>query len=213
MSVSTRFRGCGLIFAVASLPALAQPPKDAVPAASAANPAAAAPTSAATKVVKLPTAADGEVFYRFDAATDLPIAVGDDRAVVTAVALTFLPKKSGEELRWNYLYSLQFSKGAVPKMITVFDEGMAPLKFEVADTKPALDKGGWSASSMPHAVDKKTWDSMIGKDPWVLQRKFVIDYADGTQRTLHALSVVTTTMRLELLEKVTGMKLLEEPKK
>ena len=97
-------------------------------------------------------------------------------------------------------------------MITVFAENQRPLTLEVGDNAPALEGGLWSASSQPKEVDKKTWNSMIGKDPWVVQRKFVIDYADGTQRTLHQLSVVTQVMRLGLLEKVTGQKLLQPAK-
>ena len=174
-----------------------------------AKPAAPAP---ATKPVKLPTAADGDVTYLFDANTNLPLSAKDERAEVVAVALTFLPKKAGEPLRWNYLYSLQFGKDAKPTMITVFAEDKKPVTLEVGDSKPALEGGVWSAPSQPKEVDKKTWDAMIGKDPWFLQRKFVIDYADGTQRTLHQLSVVTQVMRLELLEKVTGQKLLEPAK-
>ena len=187
--------------AFASLPAIAQ-----------VKPAPAAPKPA-TRSVKLPTAADGDVYYQFDANTNLPISAKDDRAEVVAVALSFQPKKAGEPLRWNYYYSLQFGKDVKPKMITVFAEDKKPIKLEVGDTAPVLDGGVWSAPSQPKDVDKKTWDAMIGKDPWFLQRKFVIDYADGTQRTLHQLSVVTQVMRLELLEKVTGQKLLEPAKK
>jgi hypothetical protein len=171
-----------------------------------------APTKAARgadKIVKLPTAADGEVFYHFDPATDLPVNASDERAVVTAAALSFLPKKKGEALQWNTYYSLQFGKGAKPTFILVYDESNKPLKLEVGDKAPVLEAGSWSASSQPRTVDKQTWDSMIGPKPWVLQRKFMISYADGTERTLHQLSVVTQAMRLELLQKVTGMQLLQ----
>ena len=182
----------------ANLPAAAQVKEAAAPA----------------KEVKLPTAADGEVTYRFDPATNLPISASDDRVEVLAVALSFLPKKPGEQLRWNYYYALRFVPGAPkPTLVTVYAEDQRPIKFEVGDNAPLLEGGVWSASSQPRALDKKSWDSMIGKDPWFLQRKFIIDYDDGTRRTLHQLSVVTTQMRLELLEKVTGQKLLEPVKK
>jgi hypothetical protein len=190
----------GLALAIA-LPVAAQVKSASVPA----KPAAAS----ADKVVKLPTAADGDVFYRFDPATNLPIAAADDHALVTAVALSFLPKKQGEPLRWNMIYSLQFTKGAVPKFILVYDESTKPLKLEVGDKQPTVDGGQWSATSQPQVVDKKTWDSMIGAKPWYLQRKFMVSYADGTERTLHQLSVVTQQMRLELLQKATGMQLLQ----
>jgi hypothetical protein len=184
----------------ASLPAAAQVKT---------KPASPAPaTRPATKPVKLPTAADGDVTYLFDANTNLPISAKDEHAEVMAAALSFEPKKAGEPLRWKYFYALQFQEGAKPTMITVYAENQRPLTLEVGDSAPVLDGGLWSASSLPKDVDKKTWDSMIGKDPWVVQRKFVIDYADGTQHTLHQLSVVTQTMRLGLLEKVTGQKLL-----
>jgi len=186
---------------LASLPAAAQVKTTPAPAAPAAP-------AAAVKTIKLPTAADGDVFYRFDANTNLPISAKDDRAEVMAVALSFEPKKAGEDLQWNVYYALQFQQDAKPTMITVYAEDKKPLTLEVGDKAPALDGGLWSANSQSKAVDKKTWDSMIGKAPWFLQRKFVIDYADGTQRTLHQLSVVTQVMRLELLEKVTGQKLL-----
>ena len=187
-----------------SLPAAAQVKT----APAAAPPAARAATAAGVKEVKLPTAADGDVFYRFDATTNLPISAKDDRSEVMAVALSFEPKKAGEPLRWKYYYALQFKEGAKPTMITVYAENQRPLTLEVGDSSPVLDGGLWSASSQAKDVDKKTWDSMIGKDPWVVQRKFVIDYADGTQRTLHQLSMVTQVMRLGLLEQVTGQKLL-----
>jgi hypothetical protein len=179
------------------------------PAKPAAAKAAAVPPG---KRVKLPTAADGEVFYSFDPVTNLPVSAKDDRAEVVATALSFLPKKPGEDLRWAFYYALQFKTGAVPKLITVYSENKAPLKLEVGDKAPVLDGGVWTASSQPHVVDKKTFDSMIGKEPWFLQRKFVIDYADGSQRTLHQLSIVTQVMRLELLEKITGQKLLAPAK-
>lgn len=173
-------------------------------------PAPARPAAAsADKVVKLPTAADGDVFYHFDPASNLPIAAADDHALVTAVALSFLPKKPGEQLQWNIIYSLQFAKGAVPKFILVYDESSKPLKLEVGDKQPKVDGGQWSATSKPQVVDKKTWDSMIGAKPWYLQRKFMVEYADGTERTLHQLSVVTQQMRLELLQKATGLQLLQ----
>jgi hypothetical protein len=173
-------------------------------------PAQSRPVAASTdKIVKLPTAVDGEVFYHFDPATNLPIAAADDHAIVTAVALSFLPKKQGEPLQWSTIYSLQFAKGAVPKFILVYDESTKPLKLEVGDKQPTVDGGQWSATSQPQVVDKKTWDSMIGAKPWYLQRKFMVSYADGTERTLHQLSVVTQQMRLELLQKATGMQLLQ----
>jgi hypothetical protein len=183
-----------------------------LPAGAQVKPAAPAPAPAAAKEVKLPTAADGEIVYRFDPATSLPVSAKDEKAEVLAVALSFEPKKAGEPLRWSYYYALQFQKGAVPKFITVYDESQRPLKLEVGDSAPTLDGNVWTATSQPKEVDKKTWDAMIGKDPWILQRKFMIDYADGTQRSLHQLSVVTTTMRLQLLEKVTGQKLLAPAK-
>ena len=188
----------------ASLPAAAQV-KAPAPAAT--------PAAAAVKVVKLPTAADGEVSYKFDAATNLPISASDDRAEVVAVAVSFLPKKKGEDLRWVYYYSLRFKAGVKPTLVMVYDESQRPIRLEVGDKAPVLEDGAWSASSQPKVVDKKTWDSMIGKDPWYLQRKFIIDYADGHRRTLHQLSVVTQPMRLGLLEQVTGQKLLEPAKK
>jgi len=173
-------------------------------------PAQPRPAAASTdKIVKLSTAADGDVFYHFDPATNLPIAAADDHAVVTAVALSYLPKKQGEPLRWNMIYSLQFAKGALPVLILVYDESSKPLTLKVGDKQPKLDGGQWSATSEPQVVDKKTWDSMIDAKPWYLQRKFVVSYADGTERTLHQLSVVTQQMRLELLQKATGMQLLQ----
>ena len=173
-------------------------------------PVAAAGTD--TKTIKLPTAADGEVFYQFDSKTNLPLSASDDRAEVTGVALTFLPKKGGEPLRWAFYYGLQFKPGVKPKSILVLSENQPPVSLEVGDTGPVLDKGAWSATSQPKAVDKATWDSMIGNTPWYLQRKFVITYADGNVRTLHQLAVITPTMRLELLEKVSGQKLLAPAK-
>jgi hypothetical protein len=186
-----------------ALPAAAQ--VKTAPAPAPAKPA----TAAGDKVVRLPTAVDGDVSYHFDATTSLPVSAADDHAMVTAAALTFLPKKKGEPLQWNMYYSLQFAKGVVPKFILVYDEGVNPLKLEVGDVAPRPDKGQWSASSQPATVDKATWDAMISPKTWYLQRKFMVSYADGTERTLHQLSVVTQQMRLELLEKVTGMKLLQ----
>jgi hypothetical protein len=193
-----------------SLPASAQVKTTPAPA----KPAAAPAGSANFKEVKLKTAMDGEVSYRFDNATNLPVSAKDDRAEVMATGLSFLPKKQGEGLRWAFYYALQFSGKVKPTLVTVYAENKAPMLLEVGDSAPVLDETGtWTASSKAQVVDKKTWDSMIGKEPWVLQRKFVISYADGTQRTLHQLSVVTQVMRLELLEKVTGQKLLEPAKK
>jgi hypothetical protein len=202
MPALSRFAFATVLALSVTLPALAQQ-----------KPAAPARPASPDKVVKLPTAADGEVFYHFDPATNLPVNAGDDRARVTAVALSFLPKKKGEDLQWNFFYAVQFAKGApAPRFITVWDESNKPLKLEVGDKMPTLDGTTWSASSQPHAVDKKTWDAMIDPKPWYLQRKFIIEYADGTERSLHQLSVVTQPMRLELLQKVTGMQLLQPAK-
>ena len=201
--IRTRLLATSLVLA-ASLPAAAQ-----VKAPAPATAPAPAPALAAVREIKLPTSADGEVTYKFDTATNLPISASDDRAQVVAVGVSFLPKKKGEDLRWVYYYSLRFPAGAKPTLVMVYDESQRPIKLEVGDNAPILQDGSWSATSQPKVVDKKTWDSMIGKDPWYLQRKFIIDYADGHRRTLHQLSVVTQTMRLGLLEQVTGQKLLE----
>ncbi len=181
----------------------------ALPAAAQVKPTPAPAKPAADKVVKLPTAQDGEVFYHFDPATNLPVNAQDDKAMVTAAALSFQPKKKGQDLQWNEFYSLQFAKGQKPTFILVYDESNKPMKLQVGDKQPRLDGQAWSATSQPRAVDKKTWDDMIGPKTWYLQRKFMVEYADGTERTLHQLSVVTQQMRLELLQKVTGMQLLQ----
>jgi len=203
MPASTRLALATCLALLATLPAAAQ-----VKPAAAAKPATPAPPAGKDKVVKLPTAEDGEVFYHFDPATNLPVNAQDERAMVAAAALSFQPKKKGEDLQWNEFYSLQFVKGQKPTFILVYDESTKPLKLEVGDKQPTVDGGQWSATSQPQVVDKKTWDEMIGPKTWYLQRKFMIQYEDGHERTLHQLSVVTQQMRLELLQKVTGMQLL-----
>src|SRR4249919_3980983 len=131
------------------------------------TPAPAGPAN--FKEVKLKTAMDGEVTYRFDNATNLPVSAKDDRAEVMATGLSFLPKKQGEGLRWAFYYGLQFSGKVKPTMVTVYAENKAPMLLEVGDSAPVIDDAGtWTASSKAQVVDKKTWDSMIGKDPWVL---------------------------------------------
>jgi len=180
----------------------------ALPAAAQVKTAPAPAKPSADKIVKLPTAQDGDVFYHFDPATNLPVNAQDERAMVAAAALSFQPKKKGEDLQWNEFYSLQFVKGQKPTFILVYDESNKPMKLQVGDKQPKLDGQTWSATSQPRAVDKKTWDEMIGPKTWYLQRKFMIQYEDGHERTLHQLSVVTQQMRLELLQKVTGMQLL-----
>lgn len=154
--------------------------------------------------LRLPTAEDGEVIYQLNSVTKKPLSAQDDRSEVMAVSLVFLPKKPGEELRWGFLYQVRFKDGAIPKSIVVYSENNKPTTIEVRDASPTLKENTWSAISKPNVMDEKAFQFMTEKDPWFLQRKFVISYADGAERTLHQLAIITNPMRFQLLETIFG---------
>lgn len=127
-----------------------------------------------------------------------------------AVSLIFLPKKSGDPLRWAFLYELKVAEGFTPTSITVLSENNKPISVEVKDSKPALVGSLWSATSKPNDLDERAFNAMTGKDPWILQRKFQITYSDGTERALHQLAIITNPMRFRMLEQVIGKPLSDQ---
>ena len=127
------------------------------------------------------------------------------------VALSFLPKASGEPIRWAFQYEMRFEEGHEPKSITIYSENNTPLTIEVQATDPLLRNRTWNATSANIAqFDDRAWKAWTGKDPWILQRKFVVIYEDGAVRTLHQLAIITNPMRFKLMEQIMG-KSISEP--
>lgn len=161
-------------------------------------------SSAEIKEVKLPTAEDGEITYQLDTQTKKPISAKDDRAEVSVLSLSLLPKNPGEQLRLAYSYELKIKDGFVPTSIKVISEGGESPTTLIEDKKPSLTGNRWSDMSLPGVLDKRTFDAFASSDPWILQQKFIIKYSDGVERTLHQLAVITSAQRFSMLERLVG---------
>ncbi len=162
------------------------------------------------KELQLPTAEDGEITYQFDTATKKPISAKDDRAEVSGLSLSLLPKNPGDQLRLAYSYELKIKDGFVPTSIKVISEdGKSPSTL-TEDTKPSLTGNRWSGMSRPGVVDKRAFDAFTSNDPWILQQKFQIKYSDGVERTLHQLAVITSAQRFDMLERLIGKPLVDK---
>lgn len=162
------------------------------------------PSQAEIKEIRLPTAEDGEVSYRIDSVTKKPLSAQDDRAEITSVSLAFLPKAPGEPLRWAFLYGVRFKGGAEPKSVSVQTLGKAKTLLDASEPSVTLKDGVWNGTGKARVMDEQMFREMTRKEPWVLQKKFVITYADGSVRTLHQLAVITNPARVQLLEMVLG---------
>lgn len=162
--------------------------------------------------IELPTAEDGNVTYQFDTNSKLPLSAKDESAEVMSVALSFMPKEPNTPLFWAFAYDIRFKNGVVPTSIRVEDERKQPISLDVFVLKPSLDSNTWKSHSQPRELDKQWFNAMTAKEPWVLQERITITYADGSKSILHQLAVITNPMRFRLLETVLG-KSISEPNK
>ena len=87
------------------------------------------------------------------------------------MAVSLILKKSGDPLRWAFLYELKVAEGFTPTSITVLSENNKPISVEVKDQSLLLVGSLWSATSKPMTL-MNAFNAMTGKDPWILQRKF-----------------------------------------
>lgn len=154
------------------------------------------------KEFKLPTAADGEVGFLVDTDTKLPVGASDDKARVTLAGLAFLPAAKGEALRWTWRYGVQFKGNPEVRRITVEDEKQKELKLLVQDDHPVFEGGVWTGAEAGNVLNKEVFELMNAKDTWMLMRRIVVTYADGSQSKLHQLIVQTQPMRVGLLERL-----------
>jgi hypothetical protein len=84
------------------------------------------------------------------------------------------------------------------------------LKLMINDMQPALTPNNtWAAASEPIEMDNNWFQQMTGKDPWIIQTRFSINYSDGSTSKLHQLAVITNPMRIRMLEKILGQSISE----
>jgi hypothetical protein len=155
---------------------------------------------AAVRDMKLPTAEDGEIVYRVDNATKQAANAKDDRAETLPVSLAFLPRAPGGGMQWTFVYRVRFSGSAKPVSIRVETENQKPVTLEVEDRDPKVKSGIWAGRVAPIDFSKFWAEKIAAKDPWMLQRRYTITYADGRKSVLHQLSVLTTEGRAQMLE-------------
>lgn len=162
--------------------------------------AAAFAAQAEVRDMKLPTAEDGEVTYRVDNVAKQALNAKDDRAETLPVTLAFVPRKAGSPMQWTFVYRVRFAGNAKPASIRVETENRKPVVLEVEDRSPALKAGVWSGSIAPIEFNRFWAEKIAAKDPWMLQRRYTITYADGRKSVLHQLSILGTEGRAEILE-------------
>ncbi|HET9651996.1 MAG TPA: hypothetical protein VFP36_07390 [Usitatibacter sp.] len=150
--------------------------------------------------MKLPTAEDGEITYRVDNVAKQALNAKDDRAETLPVVLAFVPRKPNAPMQWTFVYRVSFSGKVKPVSIRVETENQKPLALEVEDRKPALEAGLWSGSVAPIEFNRFWAEKIAAKDPWMLQRRYTIVYADGRKSVLHQLSILTAESRAQILE-------------
>jgi hypothetical protein len=146
--------------------------------------------------IKLPTAEDGEVVYQIDAVTKKPMGAKDDRAEIVNVSLNVMPKLAATRPEFFFVYGIMFKGGATPRSIAVYAEEGKALTLELKDAAPTLRGDTYTAMVAPKGMDEAAWKRMASEPTLILQKKFVIIYADGEERTLHQLAVLTNTVRL-----------------
>lgn len=146
--------------------------------------------------IKLPTAEDGEVVYQVDTLTKKPMGARDDRAEVVNIAVSVMPKPSAARPDVFFVYGIKFKGGAMPRSIAVYAEERKPLTLELTDAAPALRGDTYTAMVAPRNMDEAAWQRIASEPALILQKKFVITYADGEERTLHQLAVLTNPVRL-----------------
>lgn len=150
--------------------------------------------------MKLPTAEDGEIVYRVDNVAKQAMNAKDDRAETVPVSTIFLPRTSPGLPRWTFLYRLHFAAGAKPVSIRVETENAKPVTLAVEDRNPRLKDGVWEGTSAPLEFNRTWAEKIAAKEPWMLQRRYTIVYADGRKSVLHQLSVLTTERRAQMIE-------------
>lgn len=166
---------------------------------------AAWPTAAVPfRQIRLPTAADGEITYLITAGTKKPVRAQDDRAEVVAVGFMLVPQGSDQRPRWTIQYSLRFKGGAQPASIAVYVENPDKGHLDVRDDSPTLHGDFYTTMSAPKTMDEGSFEHLTADRTWTSQSKFVIRYADGVERTLHQLSVLSHAERMALLKTVTS---------
>lgn len=150
--------------------------------------------------MKLPTAEDGEITYRVDNAAKQALNAKDERAETLPVTLAFVPRTPGGPVQWTFLYRVRFTGKSKPVSIRVETENQKPVVLEVRDDKPVLKSGTWSGTTAPVEFNRFWAEKIAAKDPWMLQRRYTIAYADGAKSVLHQLSILTTEGRAQILE-------------
>ena len=170
--------------------------------------AVAIPAFAEIKSMPLPTAEDGDILYRVDTVTKAPINAKDDRAEVLPVVSYFLPRENAGGPKWAFRYDVRFKPHAKPASIRVETENVKPVALEVEDKKPVLKSGVWTGTTQPIEFNKAWFDRMSSEDPWILQRRVTIVYADGKKSVMHQLTFITKPMRMKMI----GTLMPTEPK-
>jgi hypothetical protein len=150
--------------------------------------------------MKLPTAEDGEIVYRVDNVAKQAANAKDDRAETLPASTAFLPRTPGGGMQWAFVYRVRFAPKAKPVSIRVETENQKPVTLELEDAKPQLRDGAWAGTAAPIDFNRFWAEKITAKDPWLLQRRYTIVYADGRKSVLHQLSILTTEGRARMLE-------------
>jgi hypothetical protein len=154
--------------------------------------------------VKLPTAADGDITYLVAIGTKKAVHAGDSRAEVVGVGFMLVPQGPDQPPLWTIKYSLRFKGDVRPASIAVYIENPGNGHLDVRDDAPVLHGDFYTIMSAPKAMDEASFQHLKADKTWTSQSKFVIRYADGVERTLHQLSVLSHAERMRLLDKVTS---------
>ena len=164
--------------------------------------AASSGAAAEVREMKLPTAEDGEIAYRVDNVTKQAENAKDDRAETLPVTLSFVPRKPNSPVQWTFVYRVKFAPGPKPTSIRIESENQKPVTTLIDDTRPQVPGGVWTARLEPIEFNRAWAEKIAAKDPWFLQRRYTITYADGRKSMLHQLSILTDEARAKLVETI-----------
>lgn len=162
--------------------------------------AASSGVAAEVREMKLPTAEDGEIAYRVDNVTKQAENAKDDRAETLPVSLAFVPRKPDAPVQWTFVYRVRFAPGAKPRSIRIESENQKPVTKLIEDGKPVLKGGLWTGTLEPVPFDRAWVEKISAADPWFLQRRYTVTYADGRKSVLHQLSILTREGRAQIAE-------------
>jgi len=146
----------------------------------------------------LPTAADGDVIFKVNKDSRLPIPVSDERCEVLVAGLAITKEKNGRpQLEWQY--TLKFNTDVAVESIIIEDEKSDNLVTSIHDDDPEISNGLWNGKEHFTELTKDIFDLMYKEDTWLLLQRITVQYEDGFESKLHQMIIQTQKSRHDLI--------------